>query len=698
MDQLILPIVALFVMAVFLSAIVLPIVALVISISSRKKLNEKISRLEAGQPPLPGSLQQPASEVSLVQNVQQLYARVGRLEATLAAHSIFPETVERREPVSDVREATPEQVLPPLTATLEPPGPVFPEVSPDISSNVPEGPQPVITADVASASHTERADQLESMIGRRWVGWAAIALILFATAFFLKYAFENRWIGELGRVAIGVAFGIGMCVAGYKYHQRRWRIFSQILTAGGIVLLYLSTYAAFGYYHLVTQKVAFSYLAILIAESAGLALLYNAPAIAIMALVGGFLAPVLLHSDRDQYRSFFAYIAALDVGALALLKHWKGLSSVAYFGTQLLFWLWYNERYHPQKRSAVLIFQTAIFLIFLLAHLGRELIRRELGTIEDLALLLINPFVFFATAYHLLSPTHRDWMGVFAIGMALLYATAARVLLDRLLRPGGAVRPRTALATNRVELLTAIGIALTFVTIAIPIQLRSNWITIAWAVEALALLWAGLEIRSLTLRVFGATLFGLALGKLFFWDTPWGAPFSFRPMFTPVLNQYFLSSLVVIGCLFAASVLYQRVAERRKIQASKLRLGFLLAAVVTLWFVMSVETQTFFAARAKAERSTVNAEHQLWLGQMALSVLWAGYATALAAAGFLRRSASLRWAALVLFALTIIKAMLVDIAQLEQLYRIIVFFVLGVLLLLVAWGYHRAFHSRESSK
>ena len=34
--------------------------------------------------------------------------------------------------------------------------------------------------------------------------------------------------------------------------------------------------------------------------------------------------------------------------------------------------------------------------------------------------------------------------------------------------------------------------------------------------------------------------------------------------------------------------------------------------------------------------------------------------------------------------------MLVDIAQLQQLYRIIVFFVLGVLLLLVAWGYHKA--------
>ena len=87
---------------------------------------------------------------------------------------------------------------------------------------------------------TMNADQIESMIGRRWLGWAAVGLILFATAFFLKYAFDNRWIGELGRVAIGVAAGVGMTVFGFKYHRRGWRVFSQMLTGGGVVLLYLS--------------------------------------------------------------------------------------------------------------------------------------------------------------------------------------------------------------------------------------------------------------------------------------------------------------------------------------------------------------------------------------------------------------------------------------------------------------------------
>jgi uncharacterized membrane protein len=681
MDQFIVLIISLVVIAGLLSAVVLPIVALVISIRSRKKLNEKLSLLEGGRSSLAGKLQHPEGKLSLAEDVQQLNARVERLEKAMTARAIIlPELVDER--TIRAGEVQAEQGHGPSPASPQAPPPAVPPTLPPQTQviNVP----PAVTP---RPSQPMRADQIESMIGRRWVGWAAISLILFATAFFLKYAFDNRWIGEVGRVAIGIAFGIGMSALGFKYHQRRWRVFSQILTAGGVVLLYLSSYAAFGYYHLVTQKPAFAFLAILIAEAAGLALLYDAPAIAIMALLGGFLTPVLLHSDRDQYRTFFTYIVALDLGALALLKHWKGLSSVAYFGTQLLFWLWYNDNYHQQKRSAVLIFQTAVFLIFLFAHLGRELIRRELATIEDLALLVINPFVFFGTSYHLLDTTHHDWMGVFAICMALLYASAAKILLARITHPG-----RTTVATNRGELLAMLGISLTFVTLAVPIQLHSNWITIAWAVEALAMLWAGLEIRSFRLRALACTLFGLALVKLIFWDTPLN-----RATFTPVLNRYFLAALVVTACLFGATFLYQRAGERKQVHAPRLRLVIMLVAVVTLWFVMSVETQTFFAARAVSARMAAGAEHQPRLGQMALSVLWAAYAATLAAVGFVRRSASLRWTALALFALTVIKAMLVDIAELKQLYRIIVFFVLGVLLLLVAWGYHKAFQSRESS-
>ena len=602
--------------------------------------------------------------------------RVRQLEALLIEQVATPRPARAPAPAPEPAPEAEREPEPPRVVWPTPePAPPPPQPEPPPPDTTP--PPPTRPAHVPSLN----AFEIESIIGRRWVGWAAIGLILFATAFFLKYAFDNRWIGEVGRVAIGITFGIAMSLAGFRYRKKGWRVFSQILTAGGIVLLYLSTYAAFGYYHLVGQKTAFFFLAILIAEAAAIALIYNAPAIAIMALIGGFLTPVLLHSGRDQYRSFFMYLVALDVGALALLKHWRGLSSVAYFGTQFLFWIWYDENYHHQKRPAVLIFQTAIFLIFLLAHLIRELLGRGLATLEDAVLVVVNPFVFFATAYHLLNPTHHDWMGAFAIGMALLYAGAAEILLRRNVQ-------------SRREILLLIAVALTFVTIAIPIQLRSNWITIAWAVQGLVILWAALEIRSARLRAHAFALFALAFFKLLFWDTPYG----YRPTFIPIFNRYFLSSLAVIACFLGAIYVFERASKRKLFEPGLPQIVIGLAAVLAFWYVISIETHTYFTGRAIAAGDAAGASQEGWLGQMALSVVWATYAGALAAVGFVRRVAVIRWAALVIFAVTIVKAMLVDIAGLEQLYRIIVFFVLGILLLAVAWGYHRAFHSRESTK
>ena len=672
MDNVLFLIMVLVVIAVIASGIVLPIIALVVSVRTRKRLNREISRL-AQTPPAPGASQQlpNADRALFAASLQQLGNRIKNLEAALTAHSIpIPNVVETpSKPATEQTAAPLIEARPPIQTLTE-------------AQRLPIAPPPVAPLPAAPPSaRTIRPEQIESIIGRRWLGWAAVCVILFAAAFFLKYAFDNRWIGELGRVAIGVAAGVSMTVAGYRYHRRGWRIFSQILSAGGVVLLYLSVYAAFGYYHLATQKAAFAFLAILVAEAAGLALLYNAPAIAIMALIGGFLSPILLRSDRDQYRSLFGYIAALDGGALALLKHWPGLSSLAFAGTHLLFWLWYTDNYHPRKLGAVMVFQSAVFPMFLLAHLAKRLLRSQAATFEDLGLLVINPFVFFFTSYYLLNPQHHDWMGVFAIGMGLLCAAVAKLLLDRA-------------ATTRTESLLIIGVALTFVTIAIPIQLRSNWITIAWSVEALLMLWAGIETRSQRLRIAAHIVLGLAFIRLVFWDTPGES----RPMFTPVLNKYFLSSLAVTACVFAAAFVYFKLGERKQNAASTHALVLLLVAVATLLFVMSVETHTFFTARAAVQKLVEDAKHERWLGQMALSVLWSIYATALAAVGFVRRSAALRWAALALFGLTVIKAMLVDIAELQQLYRIIVFFVLGLLLLSVAWGYHKAFQSREPEK
>ena len=61
---------------------------------------------------------------------------------------------------------------------------------------------------------------LEQVIGRKWLGWVAILLIFGAAVFFLKYAFENRWIGELGRVYARRRRGLALVWGGHERHRK----------------------------------------------------------------------------------------------------------------------------------------------------------------------------------------------------------------------------------------------------------------------------------------------------------------------------------------------------------------------------------------------------------------------------------------------------------------------------------------------
>jgi uncharacterized membrane protein len=66
-----------------------------------------------------------------------------------------------------------------------------------------------------------------------------------------------------------------------------------------------------------------------------------------------------------------------------------------------------------------------------------------------------------------------------------------------------------------------------------------------------------------------------------------------------------------------------------------------------------------------------------------------GYGAGLMIVGLWRRSALVRWQALVLIAATIVKVFIYDVSELDRAYRILSFIVLGVLLLAISFVYQR---------
>jgi uncharacterized membrane protein len=145
------------------------------------------------------------------------------------------------------------------------------------------------------------------------------------------------------------------------------------------------------------------------------------------------------------------------------------------------------------------------------------------------------------------------------------------------------------------------------------------------------------------------------------------------------LNGGFARSLMFIAAVFAGSWLLRR-AEREQGALPELPMPVALAAILTLWLVMTEETWFFYESR----RGT---DQWQFLAQMYISVLWAVYATILMVVGFWRRVGALRYIALGIFLLLLGKIFLVDTRTVETIYRIAGFLVTGLALVGVSYLY-----------
>ena len=307
------------------------------------------------------------------------------------------------------------------------------------------------------------------------MGWAAVLLLLISGGFFFKVIFDRGLIGELGRIMVGVGLGVLLTVGGWFCHRRGQWIFCQMLTSAGITLLYLSTYATFGFYQLLAQDRAAPFLILLIAEALVLAALYESPAIAVMAVVGGLLNPILLHSERDQYVGLFTYLVILNAGVVGLsqFRRWWVVTTLALVGTHGLFWSWFHEHYHPGKLDACLLFHMGIFAVYLGQTIVLNAWRKKSANIEELIRVLVVGGLAATAGYVLLDDRFHLWMGAFAVGLAIVYALLA-VLVSR------------CHEKNERLLFVLLALSMAFLAAVFPLQADAAWIAVGWGVQGLA--------------------------------------------------------------------------------------------------------------------------------------------------------------------------------------------------------------------
>lgn len=412
--------------------------------------------------------------------------------------------------------------------------------------------------------------------GKVFTGIGAVAIML-GIGFFLRYTFENNLITETTRVVLGIFVGIVMLGIG-ESTRRKFSVYSQILTGGGLGILYLSLYAAFGYYHIISQFTAFVGMTLITASGVFLAVRYNSLILAIFSQIGGFLTPGILSTGENNPHVLFLYITLLDLGILSVAwwKLWRLLVFIGFGGTALTYIGWFSTFYTESQLFVAEGYATLFFVLFTGVLLVHHFIRKTSQDPGDLVLATINSGLYFLTSYIIIVAEHHNVMGIFTVALATIHFILALIIKND---------GETSLRFRQF----LIGIGIVLLTIAIPIQFEKHWVTISWAVEALVLTYLGFQMKSRMTRFFADGIYSLSFLRLIFID----ATLSVNAI--PWLNDRVLSFVFCIILFALAVVLYER--KKEELDEGENRIISFLAILTSVAFLVggSAEIMDFFS-------------------------------------------------------------------------------------------------------
>jgi uncharacterized membrane protein len=414
-----------------------------------------------------------------------------------------PRIIEKEEQPAPPGEAPRpyEEPIPRWSAAL-------PEPLPATGASVPEAVEPPAPKEPLIERFFREHPDLEKFIGENLVNKIGIAILVLGIGFFVKYAIDQDWIGEAGRVAIG--FACGALLAGIAHYLRRsYRAFSSVLAGGGIAVFYTTIAFAFHQYQLFSQAKAFGLLVAITIFAVALALLYDSLALAIIATVGGFITPFLVSNGSGNYVVLLSYLIVLNGGilALAFFRRWPALNALAFFFTGLIVGGWIYTALEgaappPSDKLVAFWLISALYGIFLGANMAFPVRFGRPFRPFDLSLLLLLTGAYYAAGMLLLGQVQAGrYQGVFTIASGALDLALAIYCFRRR-------------GTDRNLLYVLIGLALTFITLAVPVQLEGHAITLFWSAEFVLLYWLFLRSGIRIFRYGAYALMALALISL----------------------------------------------------------------------------------------------------------------------------------------------------------------------------------------
>jgi len=433
----------------------------------------------------------------------------------------------------------------------------------------------------------------EQFIGENLISKIGIIITVIGVSIGAKYAIDHELISPLTRIIMAYIFGAVLFGFAIKLKEK-YIDYSAVLMSGSMAILYFITYAAYSYYSLFQQIPAFLLMLFFTVITVFAALNYNRQVIAHIGFVGAYAIPFLLSDETGNVAILFSYMVIINLGILivSFKKYWKSLYYAAFIFTWLIFGAWYSADYLQENHYVLaFVFLSIFFAIFYTTFLVYKLVREEKFEKADIFLLLLNTFIFYGFGYALLENNEigTQFLGFYTVGNVIIHTVVSLLI----------IRQKSA---DKNLLYLVIGLALVFVTLAIPVQLSGNWVTLFWVFEAALLFWIGRTKNTPFYEMLAYPLFFLAFFSLIHdWSEAYNRYIQAQPetRVLPIFNTNFLISALFIaayGFINWLNINKKYVSPLAGKQGLYHIIAYSIPAILiaVLYFAFRIEIETYY--------------------------------------------------------------------------------------------------------
>jgi uncharacterized membrane protein len=510
--------------------------------------------------------------------------------------------------------------------------------------------------------NAQRGGLAEVAVGQKWLLGIGVLILIIGIGFFLKYAFDQEWIGPAVRISIGFVVGILLLLGATICHRRKLRGLDIGIGAVGLGALYLTSYAACQVDHLLPATLALLLILLTTAIGASLAALWASQAVAILTFLGGYLAPLLFASAQFDPWLFLGYLFILTVGGqiLAYAKDWKHL----YYSSAALTWVslavWAQRDYRKAWFLETFVFTQVLFVAYSVMPFVRAALRKEKSWSWGFLLAVVNGLL---CCWYSESLLNYDKSAGSVVSLSYAVGTLALALVFW--------RGRSPSLLSSWLIAQA---AIFLLVFSEQILTNHSWVTVFWAAELMVLYWSAVKSNDRAL-LFVTFLIGLLVVLQYFVTAN---DFFFGPAaasFTEgAFGRWIAGLSIVISLLFI--VWLDRTGHVAGVHP-RLSGAFELLGVLSLFGFANLELDRFTNQFMRRIELT------------GVSVLWSVFAVGLMLVGVWKRRKVYRVSAISLLVITVLKVLAFDTAEVSTPYRILSCLVLGAILVAVSFLYYR---------